>query len=443
MNRLINPFVRFFERWMPDTFIFAVGLTMIVLVAVPVFTETSFMGGIQAWGGGFWNLLEFTTQIATTLVTGYALANTPIVNRNIKRLANIPRNAFQVYALTSFVALTCNLISWSLGLIAGAVLAKEMATVMRSKGIKIHYPLLVASAYTGFVIWELGLTSSIALSIATPGHPFEDLMGIVPISETIFTPWNITIAILIALTVPIIMAMLHPKDGNITQLKENVQNEIAVALEENIGTIRKTPAELLENSKIFNWIMGSIGIYIVLTNFEQGITLNLVNLLFLSLTILLSQSPIQFVNLIYDGAKTVGSIILQYPFYAGIMGIIATTGLGNVISEAFIRFSTVETLPFWTFISAGVLNIFVPSGGAQWAVQGTFALEAAKSLGVDPSHIAMAVSYGDEWTNMLQPFWTLPILAIAGLHVRDIMGYLVAACIWTGLIFSIGLLIIS
>ncbi|MEE2862128.1 MAG: TIGR00366 family protein, partial [Pseudomonadota bacterium] len=108
------------------------------------------------------------------------------------------------------------------------------------------------------------------------------------------------------------------------------------------------------------------------------------------------------------------------------------SGLAASLSEWFVSISTAQTLPFWSFIAAGIVNIFVPSGGGQWAVQAPVMLPAAQALGADLPRVAMAVAWGDAWTNLLQPFWALPMLGIAGLQAKDIMGFCVINLVVVG-----------
>ena len=187
---------------------------------------------------------------------------------------------------------------------------------------------------------------------------------------------------------------------------------------------------------------GLVAAYLAIWFFENGMSLNLdvVNWSFLAAGLLLARSPAHYVELVLEGGRSLGPLLLQYPFYAGIMGLLAGGGLVDLLSDAIAAQSTAASLPLWAFLSGGLVNLFVPSGGGQWAVQGPIFLEAARSLGVEPARVVMAVAYGDQWTNLIQPFWTIPLLAIAGLRVRDVLGYTFVTLIVTGLIFAAGLL---
>jgi len=195
------------------------------------------------------------------------------------------------------------------------------------------------------------------------------------------------------------------------------------------------------------WLVlgGGVAGYLIPWFAAQGFSLNIniVNWSLLGLGLLMARSPAHYAQLAADGGRPLGSILLQYPLYAGIMGLMASSGLVTVLSDWFVAISTPHTLPFWSFMSGGLVNFFVPSGGGQWAVQGPIFIEAAQVLGVDSALIVMSVAYGDQWTNLIQPFWTIPLLAIAGLGVRDIFGYTFVVFLLTFFLFAGGLTLVS
>ncbi len=172
-----------------------------------------------------------------------------------------------------------------------------------------------------------------------------------------------------------------------------------------------------------------------------NLTLDIVNWTFLALGLLFSRSALHYVKLVSNASRTVGQIIVQYALYAGIMGLMIDTGLVSIIADWFISFSTSGTLAFFAFFSGGVVNFFIPSGGGQWAVQGPIFIEATQTIGTDPSRVVMGVAYGDQWSNMIQPFWTIPLLAVAGLHMRKVLGYTFVVFLLTFVIFGGGLLL--
>jgi short-chain fatty acids transporter len=317
----------------------------------------------------------------------------------------------------------------------------------------------VASAYAGFVVWHMGYSSSAALFVATPGHALEEQVGgTIPVTSTIFTWWNIATALITVAVVAVVCAAMRPKgDDEIIELPADAFADdeegpspggagggTAVVTETEVTTTGRTLAQRLDGSRAISLALGAaVAAYLVYWFSTEGLnlTLDIVNWSFLALGLLLARSPLHYVELVTDAATTVGQIILQYPLYAGIMGLMIDTGLVSVIAGWFTAISSAGTLGFFAFLSGGIVNFFIPSGGGQWAVQGPIFIEAANNLGTDPSRIVMGVAYGDQWTNMVQPFWTIPLLAIAGLHMRQIMGYTFVILIVTFFLFGGGILI--
>jgi len=435
--RAITNFVdRIVQRYLPDAFLFAVTLTFVVYVLGVLTTDSGPVDMLVHWGDGFWGLLEFAMQMSLVVVTGYILASTPIVKRLLVKLSTFAKTPVQAVLLVTFVALIGNLINYGFGLVVGALFAVHVARQVP----KVDYRVLVASAYSGFLIWHGGFSASIPLTIATPGHFLEDLIGKIPIVETLFSPFNLFTLLFLIITLPLFNWFLLKNIDSDSNKALNIPEE----KEDHIEVVPKTPAERLENSQLVSMLIGLMGlsftVYFFATN-GFDLNINVVNFIFLFLGIILHRTPKRFLETVGDGVKNAGGIIIQFPFYAGIMGMMSDSGLSAAISNWFVSFSTDYTLPLFAFISGGIVNFFIPSGGGQWAVQGPIMIQAALDLGADTAKTAMAVAWGDAWTNMIQPFWALPVLAIAGLKVRDIMGLCVMILIFSFFPIALGLLI--
>ena len=396
---------------------------------------------LKAWGGGLPKLFTFTAQITIVMITAHALAHTSPIEKLLVKLGDIPKKPVQAYALVTFISGLASLFAWSFGLIVGGISAKFIAIGCEKKKIKIHYPLLVASAYSGYVIWHMGYSSSAALFVASEGHSLVSRIGVIPVTETIFNSFNITVALLTLITITIICPLMRPsRDSEIIEIDTKLLKDKSKT--KNINEINSF-AQRIENNRYLSFLTGiSLIGYIFLIYSEKGffLDLNIVSWTFLSIGLLLANSPIHYVKLVNNAALTVGPIILQYPFYAGIMGIMADTGLIKILADGIASVATSETLGFFSFLSGGLVNMFIPSGGGQWAVQGPVMIQAAETLNVQPYVIVLGVAYGDQWTNMIQPFWTIPLLAIAGLHMRQIMGYTFVIFIVTGVIYGSSML---
>jgi len=427
---LSRPATRLMERWLPDAFVFVLVLTLIVMLAALGIERTNPLDLIRMWGDGFWALLSFGMQMLLVLVTGFILASSPPVRRLLRSVAGLASSAGSAIILVTLVSLAASWINWGFGLVVGAIFARELA-----RQVKVDYRLLVASAYSGFLIWHGGISGSIPLTVATPDHFTQDVIGIIPTSQTIFAGWNLLLVALLVIALPLINRMMMPRP------EETVLVDPAVLGEEaELPPLppSATPAERMEASPILMYLVGGAGL-IWLAQYAAslgGLNLNVVNFLFLFVGIVLHGSARSLLGALDEAVRGGAGIVLQFPFYAGIMAIMTNSGLAATMSEWFVSISTAQTLPFWSFISAGIVNIFVPSGGGQWAVQAPIMLPAAQALNADMIKVVMAVAWGDAWTNMLQPFWALPMLGIAGLKPRDIMGFCVVVLLFSGLIIS-------
>lgn len=439
VERMAQFFAHIAERWLPDAYVFAVLLTLVTLLGGVFLTNSTPFDMVVYWGEGFWSLLEFTAQIITTFVMSYALALTKPMARILERVASLCKTPTSAILVVTFSALVASLISWGLGLVVAGI----MARLIGSKVHDVDYRVLVAAGYSGFVIWEGGLSSSPSLFVATEGHAFQDMIGIIPTTETLFSLLNIVMVVVIFFTLPFVMLLIHPKRKEDRVLVDPKLLEIPKIKEEKITKNLKFN-DKLDRSRWIIFIAGLLGMLYLLYHFVTNgfsLDLNIVNLMFLTTALLLYGNVTELLQGLKEAASSVGQFVLQYPFYAGIMGMISASGLAAVISNGISNFATPETLPFFAFLSSGALNMFVPSGGGGWAVQAPIILPSALEMGVDPAKVVTGVAWGDAWTNMIQPFWAVPLLSIAGLRIRDIMGYTTITLIYSGIIISIAMLI--
>ena len=429
LNAAAKPLVKLVDRYLPDPFIFVLLLSIVVFAAAVIVEQQAPLQVLQIWGDGFWGLLSFSMQMLLVLVTGFMLASTPLVTGVLNRLAMLAKTAGQAIIMVSVVSLIASWLNWGFGLVVGALFAKALA-----RQVKVDYRLLVASAYSGFVVWHGGLAGSVPLTIATPGHFSETQIGIIPTSDTIFANFNLLLLALLFIAIPLVNYLMQPKPA------DSVYVDPAKLQQDILPDSKNTrPADRLENSMLLGVLVGVAGIGYLIQYFAAGggLNLNIVNYLFLFLAIVLHGTPRRLLHSLQQAIQGGAGIVIQFPFYAGIMAIMVQSGLAQSMSQWFVSFATAETLAFWSFISAGIVNIFVPSGGGQWAVQAPIMLPAAIELGADVSRVAMAVAWGDAWTNLIQPFWALPILAIAGLKAKDIMGFCLLQLVITGVIISL------
>lgn len=456
-------------RWMPDPMIFALMLSVIVYVLGLAMTDNGPLDMLVHWYGGFWSLLTFAMQMVLILVTGYALATAPGLAHGIKWLARIPNTGRSAVYLTALVSAIFTWFHWGLGLIVASLFALTVAREAAKRGVKVHYPMLGAAAYTGQMVWHIGPSTSAGLVSATEGHFLEDLIGIVPITETAFTPYALILsAILVLVVVPTTMWAMTPSPEESVgieyyapdKMRESTTSgettpppgERAVAgpgdampASTASTTVEKkdvTPAERIEDSRVaaaLIWVPGLI--YVVYWFATEGFNLNLdiFNFAFLSIGLALHGTPMRYLRAIQEAVSGAAGIILQFPFYGGIAGMIGSSGLATILAGGLLAISTPESFPIVAWLTGSFMNIFVPSGGGEWAVIGEVISRTAIELDVPIGKAIIAYGAGDMWSNMLQPFWAIPLLGIMGLRARDIIGYTVGLMLIAGPVIGLGL----
>lgn len=434
IRRLSTFSVKLVERWLPDPFVLVLLLTLLVFVAGIAVERQTPLQMIEHWGNGFWNLLSFAMQMVLILVTGWILASTPFFRRILEAIARLAKTPGQAIVLVTLVSLTAAWINWGFGLVIGAMFGRQLARQVKG----LDYRLLIASAYSGFLVWHGGLAGSIPLTIATENHFMAKQMGVIGTGTTIFSTYNLLIVLCLFIAVPILNRLMMPRPEDTVTVDPARLVDSAEVKAEAVPT----PATRLENSLLLAQAVGVMGVVFAAYYFiakDGSLNLNIVNFMFLFLGIILHGRPMHFLTSLQSAAQGASGIIVQFPFYAGIMGMMLGSGLAVTLSRMFVAISSDTTLPLFTFLSAGLVNIFVPSGGGQWAVQAPVMIPAAQELGADMARTAMAVAWGDAWTNMIQPFWALPALAIAGLRAKDIMGYCLVTLVVSGVIIGVGL----
>lgn len=454
-----------FRATAPDPFVLAVVLTVVTFLLVLALTDMRFTAAIDAWAGpnGVWSagMLRFAMQMCLILVTGHALASSPPMSKLLNKLASLPRSPAQAVALVAFTAALLGVLNWGLGLITGALLARRVGVEAQRRNIPVHYPLLAAAGYVGLLVWHGGFSGSAPLKVTLPSE-IRDIFGDNPpfealsIPQTILSPLNLAVTGGLLVIVPLLLAFMNPSPEHVEQA-----SDFGVTARDTTTPARESRKpffpRLLEDSPIVTIaLVALIAIwawryYLPAPNPNTGLrpssgitalTPDTVNMTVLMLGLILHRTPMNYVRAVEDAARGCAGIILQFPLYAGIMGLMAISGLTAQMADGIASASNQNTLPLFTLLSAGVVNLFVPSGGGQWAVQGPIAMRAAVDAGVDPAKMVMAVAYGDELTNMLQPFWALPLLAITGVKARDIVGYTAIAMLFAGVWIALGLLLL-
>jgi short-chain fatty acids transporter len=437
MQKMSQSFTDFMRKYFPDSFVFAIILFVIVVVSGLLFTPTTPLEMLDMFGAGIWGLLAFTMQLIFVLVAASAIANFPPIKRFLARGAAIPKTPAQGVVAVVLVAAAVGLLNWGAGLVVGAFFAKEIAKQVKGS----HYPLLIAAAYVGYQMWGSGISSSIPLTVNTPGHALEKVVGMIRFDQTIFSGYNLVITAVQLVAMVLILRAMTPDPKNAIAISQEVAESDDFPEEPELPKEEQTFAYKIENNRIVSLIAGvSCLAYFALSFYRGGVNslnLNSINLLSFGIGLCLYKGLAPYMRVVTGSAKAIVPVIMLYPFYSAISTIITASGLGAMVTMWFASFSTKATLGLITYISAGIINIFIPAAGGQWIVQAPIFIPLAEMFDVNKGLVTMAISYGDTWTNLLQPFWALPMLAIARVKVQDMIGYSILACIVNGIVTSI------
>lgn len=435
---------------LPSPFSIAVLLTFVTFILALFFTEPTIKENhlvelLSSWEKGLWNppLLVFALQMMLMLVIGHVVALSEPVDSLIKKITIYCTNTAKAAAIITFFTVLVALFNWGLGLIFGAIFARKVGEHAIKNKIKLNYPLIGAAGYSGLMVWHGGISGSAPIKIAEAGHFLEHKIGVISQSDTIFSSMNILTSFLLLIILPIFMYMLGKKN-DINNININLDTAKKVKASEKVKGVEK-----IDHSKILAYIFGGV---ILFFSFYKAfimpeyislniITPNYINFMLLGLALVMHKSFYNFLAAVNEAIKGASGILIQFPLYFGIMGVMSNSGMVEMMSTFFANISNENSFPIFTFISAGIVNIFVPSGGGQWAIQGPIIVEAANQLAVSVPKSVMALAYGDQITNMLQPFWALPLLGITGLKASEILPYTIKLFL-IGIIIFINVLLI-
>lgn len=446
-----------FKKLIPAPFTLAVLLTLITMLLAFFFTKNNSAEGaaeiLSFWQFGMWDpsLLVFAVQMMLILVLGHVLVLSKPVSRLTAKLTSIVTGNTSAVIIVSVSTMLVSFFNWGLGLIFGAIMARKVAEAARERGFKINYPLIGAAGYVGLMVWHGGVSGSAPLKAAESGHVaslfpgsenaamLTELPAFISTETTIFSAWNLILFGILIVLVPAVLYFVS---------KATPVSEVRLPAEKTYKrTTLITGAERLDHSKWLNLVFGLLLLCAFFISYgenlmQANLTPNMLNFLMLTLCILMHGSFVSFLQALDEAIVGAAAILIQFPLYFGIMGIMRETGMVNEIAVFFSGIATEVSLPVYTFFSAGLVNIFVPSGGGQWAIQGPVVLESALKLGVPLNKAVMAFAYGDQITNMLQPFWALPLLAITKLKAREILPYTLILMLVGTVVYVIGLLLI-
>lgn len=412
------------ERWFPDAFVFAL-LAVLVTFGAALAAGESPIRLAEVFGGSFWVLVPFTMQMALVIVAGYAVASSPPVYALIRRLATIPKTPRGAVGFVALLSMLASLLSWGLSLVFTGLLVREIC----ARVPRVDYRAIGAAAYLGLgSIWAFGLSSSAALLMATkssiPPALFA-ITGVIPLTQTIFL-WQSIVSALVLLVVSVAVAMLScpsPEDAK-------TQEDFGIRYQPLTVEVPppSRPGERLEHSVVLTFLVVALCLaYLVVTFRQKGgiaaLDLNVFNFAFLALGLLLHGTPRSFLQAVNASVPATSGVLLQFPFYAGIFGLVSQTALAGKLEHLFVALSTKETFPLLVAAYSAVLGLFVPSGGGKWVIEAPYVMAAAKQFGVHPGWTVQIYNASEALPNLLNPFWMLPLMGILSVRARELAGY--------------------
>lgn len=437
-----------YARYFPDSLIFALVLTVIAMILALIFTDSSPGKVMDSWFVGIPMLFTFAFQLAFTYAAALVLVDTPKVQQGIVWLARKIKTPQMAYITTGVVGALVSFAGWYIGPVVTAIFARAVAKEMKT----VDFRLISAIAYSSFVISLTGISGTIPLFVASEGPLTDTIGGIIGLEDTTFSIMNLVSAAAIVIATTVTFYFIARNKKNVVSYADLALPTPARAVETEADDTdpmggKDTFAEKINRNRLPIFFIGLLGLgYLVYFFWENGLAgLNLNTVAFIALVIgfLVQKNAITYAASFSRNLVSTGSIMLQFPIYGGIASIFALTGLAGVLTDGLVSISTPETYLTITFLITGVLNLFVPSAGSQFVATAPFFIPAGEAFGIDNTLTVMAITYGDIWTNLIQPFWALlyfPILAVGTkLRVRDFMGYCLPILVIVGIIWILAL----
>ena len=440
ISNFIIAFSEWSLRWVPDSMVFVLGLTVVIYVMAWLLTPHGPVDLVNDWVKGFWVLLTFSMQMCVLMITGFTVADSKLVRKGITWLVSLPKTRESCIVMYSLILGVLWWMHWGIGMMTSIIMGRELAIAKR--GLGIDYRLIAAISYVA-IICTNGPSMAAQLLVATPGHFMEKIVGVIPISQTTFDVHLLATNFILIISLPILLLLIAPKKDDAREISEELVAELSKKPEEK-SSHELTPADRWDRSAVLPWVVGLAGLFwigqFLITKGIGKLDLNVLNFIFFILGLILQGSAYNFISSVQRGVGTVSGVIIQFPLYAGIFGIIMNSGLAGIIAKWFVAISTAHTFPWIVFVYSSILNFFVPSGGSKFVIEAPYILPAAKELGANIPYVINAYTFGDELTNLIQPFWALPILGAYKLKFQDILPYGFIVMIWMFIVVTIALL---
>lgn len=437
--RLSKKFQFAADKIIPDSFVFCFVLTFIVFILGMIFTGSSPLKMVNYWFTGLWTQSSFAFQMAFMVVTCAATAKSRKVKKYMHKLAGVPKSAASAMILLMLFGYVSSFVNWAFCTVVTPILAMSLSK--RIKGL--HFPMMIAAGYSTMILGQcMGPSASVYALLATKGHFLEDKIGILTQAQTTYNPMNIILFTILAIFTVILSIMTRPPENEVVEFKTALDDEEEIIEQEVI-----TVADKLNSSKITMYLIGLAGLIVIIYSFITkgflgSLNINFVIFIFLTANCFLYNSPRKFVEAYKDNMKLATEIMIQFPFYGGIQGMMSESGFGQVVVGAIMNVANAQNMPVWSYISASIVNLFIPSQGGQWIVQGPLLVDAAQQLHASIPDVVNAFVYGDEATNLLQPLYVIPALSVVGMKLKDVWGFMAYIWAFWAIITSIGLYVI-
>ena len=438
--RLSKKFQFAADRIIPDSFVFCVILTLLAFIASLALTPSGPEKIVLGWYNGLWTMIAFAFQMSFMVVCCGAAAKAPLVEKFLSRAAQIPKTPSAAMVLLLVFGFVSSLINWAFSTILTPIFAMQL-----SRNVKgLHFPLMIAAGYTTMVLGQTWCPSaSLYALVATKGHFLEKSIGTFSQDVTVYNPVNTVLFFILVATVIFLGVFTRPPENEVIMYNPGVEEKVVAVKEETEVTL----ADKMNGSRILMLIIGAAGLFVIgdsimKKGIMKSLDFNFVIFLFLTLNAFLYNTPKKFVDAFKDTMRSASEVMLQFPFYGGIMGMMMASGLGKVLADFLIRIASQDTIYMYSFLSAAFVNLFIPSQGGQWIVQGPILMEAGKAMNANLPLIMNAFVAGDEVTNLLQPLYVIPALALVGMKLKEVWGFMAFICTFWMVIASIGFVVL-
>lgn len=438
--RLSKKFQFAADRIIPDSFVFCVILTLLAFIASLALTPSGPEKIVLGWYNGLWTMIAFAFQMSFMVVCCGAAAKAPLVEKFLSRAARIPKTPSAAMVLLLVFGFISSLINWAFSTILTPIFAMQL-----SRNVKgLHFPLMIAAGYTTMVLGQTWCPSaSLYALVATKGHFLEKSIGTFTQDVTVYNPVNTVLFFILVATVIFLGVFTRPPENEVIMYNPGPEEKVVAVKEDEEETL----ADKMNGSRILMLIIGAAGLFVIGDSImKKGIMnsldFNFVIFLFLTLNAFLYNTPKKFVDAFKDTMRSASEVMLQFPFYGGIMGMMMASGLGKVLADVLIRIASQDTIYMYSFLSAAFVNLFIPSQGGQWIVQGPILMEAGKAMNANLPLIMNAFVAGDEVTNLLQPLYVIPALALVGMKLKEVWGFMAFICTFWLVIASVGFLVL-